>query len=140
LTHGDGVPHWPLELHDCSLLPVHCVCMGAHTPVHTPPMHVWLVHGCGVPHMLLVQSCTPLPEHCFWPVVQGPVQAPLEHVSPFGHGMSVPHCPLGSHVCTPVPALSHRVAFGSHTPHWLPEQTEASHGTAGPQVPVESHV
>jgi hypothetical protein len=140
LTHADGVPHCPLELHCSTLLPEHCVCPGAHTPVHTPPMHVEFMHGCGVPHMLLVQVCTPLPEHCFWPAVQGPVQAPPEQFSLFGHIMSAPQCPLESHVCTPFPELSHWTAFGSHTPHWPPEQTEASQGTVAPKFPVESHV
>jgi hypothetical protein len=137
--HADGLPHWPLESHDSTPLLEHVVCPGAQTPEHAPEMHVWLVHGCGMPHMPLTHDCTPLPEHCFWPAEQGPVQAPPEHFSPLGHVASV-HCPSAVHVCTPVPALSHWVAPGSHTPHLEPEQTEASQGTAGPQLPVESHV
>jgi hypothetical protein len=134
------VPHWPLELHDCTPLPEeHCVCPGAHTPVHVPEMQVWLEQGCGMPHMPPTQDCAPLPEHCFWPAEQAPVQAPPEHFSAFGHGVSV-HCPLLVHVCTPVPALSHSTAFGWHTPQWPAEQTEASHGTAAPQLPAELHV
>jgi hypothetical protein len=137
--HADGLPHWPLESHDSTPLPEHIVCPGAQTPVHAPETHVWLVHGCGVPHMPLTHDCTPLPEHCFWPAEQGPVQAPPEHFSPLGHAASV-HCPPEVHVCTPVPAVSHWVAPGSHTPHLAPEQTEASQGAAAPQPPVESHV
>jgi len=95
--HADGVPHWPVESHDSTALPEHRVCPGAHTPVHAPEMHVWLVHGCGMPHMPPTQDCTPFPEHCIWPAEHAPVQALPEHFSAFGHGESV-HCPLVSHV------------------------------------------
>jgi hypothetical protein len=131
--------HWPFESHDCWALPEHCVCPGAQLPTHVPETHVWLTHGFGAPHMPLEQDCTPFPEHCTWPAVHVPVHAPFMHFSPFGHGESV-HCPLESHVWTPVPVPSHCTAIGSHTPHWFPEQTEASQGTADPQLPAGVHV
>ena len=137
--HADGLPHWPLESHDCTELPEHCVWPGAHTPVHTPEMHVLLVQGCGMPHMPPTQDCTPLPEHCIWPAEHAPVQAVPEHFSLLGQGESV-HCPLVSHVWTPVPAVSHWIAPGVHTPHLEPVQTEASQGTGAPQLPAEPHV
>jgi hypothetical protein len=87
--HAAELPHWPVESHDCTALPEHRVWPGAHTPVHAPEMHVWLVQGCGVPHMPPTQDCTPLPEHCIWPAEHAPVQALPEHFSLLGHCESV---------------------------------------------------
>ncbi len=41
----EQAPHVPLEVHVCVPYVLQaCVWLGAHEPVHTPEMHVWLVH------------------------------------------------------------------------------------------------
>ena len=64
LLHATAEPHVPLAVHVSTPLPEHVVCPGAHTPVHAPLMHVWLVHAVAVPQApATVHPCTPLPEH-----------------------------------------------------------------------------
>jgi hypothetical protein len=38
-THGVLLPHAPLDEHVSTLLPVHRVAFGVHTPVQLPPTH-----------------------------------------------------------------------------------------------------
>jgi hypothetical protein len=78
--HVVGAPHWPLVVHvsSCVLL-VHWVWPGAHTPVHAPPTHVWLLQAAAVPHVPVdVHVSTPLllESHCVVPHAQTPVPVP----------------------------------------------------------------
>jgi hypothetical protein len=71
--HVTAVPHVPLvvQLWTPLLVVLHCVCPGAHWPVHPPLMHVWFVQAAGVPQApAALHVCTPFPEHCLVPGVQ----------------------------------------------------------------------
>jgi hypothetical protein len=64
--------------HVCGVLPLHRVCPGAHEPVQTPLMHVWFMHGTGVPHPPMASQVeTPFPEHCVSFITHTPLQTPL---------------------------------------------------------------
>ena len=91
--HAIAAPHAPFE-QVSTPLPEHVVCPGAHTPVHAPPLHVWLVQAAAEPHVPFDwHVCTPLPEHCFAPGVHTPVHAPLTHAE-FVQLDAVPHVPF----------------------------------------------
>jgi hypothetical protein len=90
-------------LQDCGVLPAHCVCSGAHVPVHDPFTHVWLVHAAGDPQPpLALHVSTPLLEHCVDPSAHDPEQTPLTHVFPT-HATGDPQLPALLQVSTPLP-------------------------------------
>jgi hypothetical protein len=76
-----------------------------------------------------VQVWTPLPEHCLVPGVHEP-----EHIAPpstsaqteLEQEAGAPHCPIESHVCTPLPEpaspfVEHCVVPGAQTPVHIPD-------------------
>jgi hypothetical protein len=54
-AHVAWFVHVPAALQVCGVVPVHCVCEGAHTPEQTPATHVsfLLEHDTGVPQVPL---------------------------------------------------------------------------------------
>jgi hypothetical protein len=116
--HAAGAPHVPL-LQVWTALPLHCVWPGAHIPVQTPPMHVWLVHPTGAPHdpaalhvcMLLPEHCVVAGEHATQPLFTQAGVAP-EHV------VWVCHVPLAVHDWMELPR--HSVCAGAQTPEHVP--------------------
>jgi hypothetical protein len=50
-VQATAVPHAPAAVQVCTPLPEHCVAPGAHTPVHVPLTHVWLVHAVPTVHV-----------------------------------------------------------------------------------------
>ena len=108
---------------------------GTQTAPHWPGVMEPLVQA-----PALLQVCGVVTEHWVAPGVQLPVQVPLTHAW-FVQGCAVPHAPLASQVCTPLPVEAHFVLPGTHTPVQTPV-THAwfVHACAAPQVPVESQV
>lgn len=121
LTHADetqGVlpPQAPLEEHVSTLLPVHRVAFGVHTPVQLPPTHAWFEHAepfCQTPPES--QVCGVCPLHCLAPGLHA-VQLPAVHTS--GHAEPFCQAPLESHVCGTSPL--HCFVPGVQTPVHAP--------------------
>jgi hypothetical protein len=128
VVEGGSHTPWPVQpppLCQVPMLPHVCVSVpqlphgtgfvspGAHTPVHTPEMHVFIAQAMGLPHAPVPsQVSTPLPEHCVWPEAHTPWHAPETHVW-FPHEAGMPHVePL--QVSTPLP--EHCVAVPVHAP------------------------
>jgi hypothetical protein len=63
-VHAAPFVQVPVALHVCGVLPLHCICPGAHTPVHDPLTHVELLHGVPVVQLPLTHVCGELPMHC----------------------------------------------------------------------------
>jgi hypothetical protein len=118
----------------------HCVCSGAHTPVHVPPAHVLLlgVHEVPVAQLPFAsQVCGLFPEHCICPGAHTPVHAPVTQVW-LVHVAGDPHWPIASHVSTPL--FTHWVVPAAHTPwheavvpFWTQVMPEQADGM--PQLP-----
>jgi hypothetical protein len=71
-----------LVWHVSTPLPLHMFWPWAHTPVHPPLTHVWLVHAvafCQVPVALQVCGCEGF-AHWTWVGAQTPWQEPPTHV------------------------------------------------------------
>ena len=49
--HGTVLPQVPLDVHDWTPLPLHCVCPGAQTPTHAPLMQVLSTQATGEPQL-----------------------------------------------------------------------------------------
>jgi hypothetical protein len=103
----------------CTPFPEHCVCPGAHTPEHTPPTHVWLLHAAGAPQLPVAsQVSTPLPTQRTEPgkhatqVLLKQAGVPLEHV------VCVCQVPVASQDWMSLPR--HCVCPGAHTPAHAP--------------------
>jgi hypothetical protein len=93
VVHAVGLLQAPLAVHDSTLLPLHCVCPGAHDPVQPPVTQVWLLHATAVLHdPSLPQVWTPLPEHWVVAGTQVPVHPPLTHAE-LTHAEAAPHVP-----------------------------------------------
>jgi hypothetical protein len=67
LLHAVPAVHAPAALHVCGWFePEQLVWPGAHTPVHTPLTHVWLLHAVALLQApLAVHVSKPLPEQVF---------------------------------------------------------------------------
>jgi len=151
LTQGDGAPHWPAELHDCTALMdpstgapassvagAHCAVPGAHIPTQLPETHVWFEQATGVPHVPFAPHVsTPLFEHWVAVGVQEPTHPPFTQAW-FEQARALPHCPLALHVCTPLP--EHCVAPGTQTPVHAPLPHAYWQADGAPQAPVASQV
>ncbi len=70
-----ALPQVPLEVHEYAVLPWHSVWLGAHTPMHVPALHVWLlvVQLVEFVHVPLLHVWMVLPEHCTEPGEHDPV-------------------------------------------------------------------
>ncbi len=86
----------------------------AQTPVHDPPVHVWLVQGVALPHApLALHVWTPVPEHCVVPGAHTPVQPPpTQAIIPQSTGSA--QRPDDVQVWTPLPVAAHCVVPGAH--------------------------
>ena len=120
--------------------PAHRLAPGLHVPVHAPPTQA-LAHGvpsiqwpvasqvCGIALLHPMSSG----EHC-------PLHTPVpgSHAW-FTQGTGALHCPLSSHVWTPLP--EHFDRPGTQTPVHAPlTQADATHAVDGAQFPMVSQV
>jgi hypothetical protein len=144
-THGAAVHAVPLTQpppapHVCGVLPLHRAWPGAHEPVQTPPVQVWLVHAAGLPHdPASLQVSTPLPEH----VVAGGEHATQALFKQAGvapeHVVSVCQVPPSAHDWTVVP--EHCVSPGAHEPvQTPPRHVWPLQATGLPHAPASLHV
>jgi hypothetical protein len=126
-VHEVPVAQLPFASQVCGLFPEHCLCPGAHTPVHAPVTQVWLVHVAGDPHWPIASHVsTPLFTHWVVPLAHTPWH---DAVVPFWtqvmpeQGDGMPQLPP-VHCCTPLPE------------HWLLPALQAPVQNPFMHVPV----
>lgn len=119
-TGGFGHEHAPqVHVAEHVLVPyvLHaCMPEGAQTPwfMHEPATHMPLAS-----HVSVSVPQLPQADMRVWPGAHTPLHAPLTHVW-FMHATALPHCPVASHVCTPLLELEHCVLPGTQTPLHAP--------------------